>query len=164
METINEKTMRIFVFLTFLLSLGGLGRNSLAQTAIPYGSNNGKYREVNGVAVLWRVRRSPPLFVIHGGLSLIESMAPVLPGLSQKFRVIAVDCPGQGRSEQAETLSYQLMADYFSKMLDLMQLDSAYVFGFSDGGNVALLMASDRPDKVKKVPSPGLRFRDADLL
>ncbi|WP_232424905.1 hypothetical protein [Algoriphagus resistens] len=53
METINKKTRRIFVFLTFLLSLGGLGRNSLAQTVIPYGSNNGKYQEVNGVKLYY---------------------------------------------------------------------------------------------------------------
>jgi pimeloyl-ACP methyl ester carboxylesterase len=32
----------------------------------------------------------------------------------------------------------------------LLKLDSVYVFGYSDGGNVALLMAADRPDKVKK--------------
>lgn len=31
-----------------------------------------------------------------------------------------------------------------------MQLDSVYVFGHSDGGNAALLLAADRPDKVKK--------------
>jgi pimeloyl-ACP methyl ester carboxylesterase len=123
----------------------------LAQTNIPYGSNNGKYQRVKGVNLYYEeYGQGAPLLLIHGGLSSIENFAPVIPGLSKKFRVIAVDCPGQGRSEQAEYLSYQLMADYFSQMIDLLKLDSVYVFGYSDGGNVALLMAADRPDKVKK--------------
>jgi pimeloyl-ACP methyl ester carboxylesterase len=122
-----------------------------AQTTIPYGSNNGKYQTVNGVKLYYEeYGQGTTLLLIHGGLSSIENFASVIPKLSEKFRVIAVDCPGQGRSEQAPSLSYQLMADYFSKMIDLLKLDSVYVFGYSDGGNVALLMAADRPDKVKK--------------
>ena len=122
-----------------------------SQSTIPYGSNNGKYLSVNGIKLYYEeYGKGTPLLLIHGGLSSIENFAPVIPELSKKFRVIAVDCPGQGRSEQASYLSYQLMADYFSKMIDLLSLDSVYVFGYSDGGNVALLMAADRPDKVKK--------------
>jgi pimeloyl-ACP methyl ester carboxylesterase len=128
-----------------------LSNASLSQTGIPYGSNNGKYQNVNGVKLYYEeYGQGIPLLLIHGGLSSIETMAPVIPELSKKFRVIAVDCPGQGRSEQAPSVSYQLMADYFSKMIDQLKLDSVYVFGYSDGGNVALLMAADRPDKVKK--------------
>lgn len=122
-----------------------------SQSNIPYGSNNGKYQNVNGVKLYYEeYGKGTPLLLIHGGLSSIEGLASLIPELSKKFRVIAVDCPGQGRSEQASHLSYQLMSDYFSKMIDLLKFDSVYVFGYSDGGNVALLMAADRPDKVKK--------------
>lgn len=128
-----------------------LSNECLSQASIPYGSNNGKYQSVNGVRLYYEeYGHGTPLLVIHGGLSSIASVAEVIPELSKKFRVIAVDCPGQGRSEQAPSLSYQLMADYFSKMIDQLKLDSVYVFGYSDGGNVALLMAADRPDRVKK--------------
>lgn len=124
----------------------------LSQANISYGSNNGKYIDVNGVKLYYEeYGQGTPLLAIHGGLQSIADLAPVIPELSKNFRVIAVDCPGQGRSEQADSLSYQLMADYFSKMIDQMKLNSVHVFGFSDGGNVALLLAADRPDKVKKV-------------
>jgi len=123
----------------------------VAQANIPYGSNNGKYQNVYGVKLYYEeYGQGTPLLLLHGGLGSIENLAPLIPDLSKKFRVIAVDCPGQGRSEQSEYLSYQLMADYFSKMIDQLRLDSVYIFGYSDGGNVALLMAADRPDKVKK--------------
>jgi len=137
--------------LTGLLFLLFLNTETLSQSQTPYGSNNGKYEKVNGVKLYYEVYgKGTPLMVIHGGLSSIGDMAPVISEMSKKFQVIAVDCPGQGRSEQAETLSYQLMADYFEKMIDQLKLDSVYVLGYSDGGNVALLMAADRPDKVKK--------------
>ncbi|GGG95705.1 hypothetical protein GCM10007415_33660 [Parapedobacter pyrenivorans] len=122
-----------------------------SQNSIPYGSNNGKYISINGAQLYYEeYGQGAPLLAIHGGLSTIKDLAPVIADLSTKFRVIAVDCPGQGRSEQADSLSYQLLADYFSKMIDQMKLDSVYVFGHSDGGNAALLLAADRPDKVKK--------------
>jgi len=137
-----------FAFIVFFVTLSKV---SISQTGIPYGSNNGKYQKVNGVKLYYEeYGQGAPLLLIHGGLSSIENFAPLIPELSKKFRVIAVDCPGQGRSEQADSLSYQLMADYFSKMIDLLKLDSVYIFGYSDGGNIALLMAADRPDKVKK--------------
>jgi pimeloyl-ACP methyl ester carboxylesterase len=121
------------------------------QGTVPYGSNNGKYESVSGVKLYYEeYGHGIPLLLIHGGLNSIENLAPLIPDLSKRFRVIAVDCPGQGRSEQAAYVSYQLMADYFSKMIDLLKLDSVYVFGYSDGGNVALLLAADRPDKVRK--------------
>ena len=128
-----------------------LSNECVSQTGIPYGSNNGKYQKVSGVKLYYEeYGQGTPLLLIHGGLSSIKDFAPLIPELSKKFRVIAVDCPGQGRSEQADSVSYQLMADYFSKMIDLLKLDSVYIFGYSDGGNIALLMAADRPDKVKK--------------
>lgn len=122
-----------------------------SQTKIPYGSNNGSYKTINGAKLYYEeYGKGVPLLLIHGGLSSIEGLGPLIPELSKKFRVIAVDCPGQGRSEQGDSVSYQLMADYLSKLLDALKLDSTYIFGHSDGGNVALLMAADRPDKVKK--------------
>jgi pimeloyl-ACP methyl ester carboxylesterase len=146
-NNMKKTLLRAFVVAHFIL----LGAECLAQTAIPYGSNNGKYQRVNGVKLYYEeYGQGTPLLLIHGGLGSIENFAPLIAELSKRFRVIAVDCPGQGRSEQAEYLSYQLMADYFSKMIDQLKLDSVYVFGYSDGGNVSLLMAADRPDKVKK--------------
>ncbi|CAL1517673.1 alpha/beta hydrolase [Chitinophaga sp. MM2321] len=139
------KTIALSMLTILLYSL------CFSQDTVPYSSNNGKYITVNGTQLYYEeYGQGTPLIAIHGGLSSIKDIAPLIPELSKKFRVIAVDCPGQGRSEQADSLGYQLLADYFSKMIDQMKLDSVYVFGYSDGGNAALLLAADRPDKVKK--------------
>src|SRR4030081_1447008 len=96
--------------LTLILFFSLLSKESISQTGIHYGSNNGKYQKVNGVKLYYEeYGKGAPLLLIHGGLSSIEGLAPLIPDLSKRFRVIAVDCPGQGRSEQADSLSYQLM-------------------------------------------------------
>jgi pimeloyl-ACP methyl ester carboxylesterase len=43
------------------------------------------------------------------------------------------------------------MADYTSFFIDQLKLDTTYLMGWSDGGSTALLVASMRPDKVKKI-------------
>jgi len=66
---------------------------------------------------------------------------------------------GHGRSEQADTLSFDLMADYYSIMIDLFKLDSVYIIGYSDGGVTALNLAQKRPDKVAKIIASGVNSR-----
>jgi pimeloyl-ACP methyl ester carboxylesterase len=53
-----------------------------------------------------------PLLLLHQGLGSIENLGDILPELSKHFRVIAPDAPGHGRSEQADSLSGALLADY----------------------------------------------------
>jgi pimeloyl-ACP methyl ester carboxylesterase len=56
-------------------------------------------------------------------------------------------------------MSYQLLAAYMSEFIDLLKLDSAYVIGWSDGGNTALILASHRPDKTKRVLVSGANYK-----
>ncbi|WP_229206008.1 alpha/beta fold hydrolase [Dyadobacter fermentans] len=104
-----------------------------------------------------------PLLLLHQGLGSIENLAGIIPELSKHFRVIAPDAPGHGRSEHADSLSGVLMAEYCSQLIDGLQLDSAYVMGWSSGGNTALLLAANRPDKVKKVVSGASNSRASGL-
>ncbi|HMG66829.1 MAG TPA: alpha/beta hydrolase, partial [Chitinophagaceae bacterium] len=141
------KTLTI-TCLMLLIIFGSFRTN--AQQTINYGSNNGKYLSVYGTKIYYEEYGSgPPLLLLNGGLSTISIFSNVIPELSKHFRVIVSDAPGEGRSEQADSLSYKVMASYASKMIDLLKLDSVYVYGFSLGGCVALRLAADRPDKVK---------------
>lgn len=78
-----------------------------------------------------------------------------IPELSKHYHLIIPDTPGQGKSELADSLSYQLLTEYTSILINSLNLDSTYVMGFSDGGIVGLLLAEKRPDKVKKVIAIG---------
>ncbi len=130
-----------------------------AQCQIIYGSNNGKFLEIYDTQVYYEeYGEGTPLLLLHGGGGSILNFANVIPSLSKKFRVITVDSPGHGRSQQADTLSYQLLTDYFSSFIDKLKLDSTYVLGWSDGGVAAYLLAADRPEKIKRIVSVGAQF------
>ena len=64
--------------------------------------------------------------------------------------MIAVDSRLQGKSGGSpDTISYDMMADDFCALLDYLHIDSAYVLGWSDGGNDGLIMALRCPRHVK---------------
>ena len=127
-----------------------------AQEEIQFGSNNGQYISIQNTGIYYeKYGEGTPLLLLHGGLGSIDYFGMVIPELSNHFKVIALDFPGHGRSYHADTLSYQLQSDYVSEMIDIMRLDSVYLLGCSMGSNVALVLAHDRPDKVKRIISDG---------
>jgi len=149
----NKQKLIIF----FLIALGFA---FLAQGQVKYGSNNGKFSTINGTKVYYEeYGRGTPLLLIHGGFGSISVFQKIIPKLAEKYRVIIPDAPGLGRSEYAGSiLSYQMLADYHSKFIDKLKLDSVYVIGWSDGGNAALILAKNRPDKIKKMVVSGANY------
>ncbi|MBS1978001.1 MAG: alpha/beta hydrolase [Bacteroidetes bacterium] len=132
---------------------------ALGQQEIPYGSNNGKYIKILNTEIYYEeYGQGPPLILLQGGMGGISNFALCIPELSKHFRVIAPDTPGQGRSGLADSMSYYLLAEYSSQLIDKLNLDSAYVMGWSDGGNTGLILANKRPDKIRKVLASGANY------
>jgi pimeloyl-ACP methyl ester carboxylesterase len=75
------------------------------------------------------------------------------------FPVIAADLPGSGRSEpqprQYAPTFYLDDAQTFGALLDALDVAAAHLVGFSDGGEVALLMASLEPGRALSVVTWG---------
>jgi pimeloyl-ACP methyl ester carboxylesterase len=150
-----KKRFLKFLFLIFIVF------TYTAQGQINFGSNKGKYITINGTKIYYEeYGKGIPLLMLHGGLGDISDFEKVIPNLSKKFRVIIPDAPGLGRSEYADSLlSYQLLADYNSKFIDQLKLDSLYVIGWSDGANTALILAKNQPKKVKKIIISGANYK-----
>jgi pimeloyl-ACP methyl ester carboxylesterase len=129
------------------------------QSSIVYGSNDGKYLLIFNTKIYYEeYGKGAPLLLLQGGMGSIADFKFCIPELSKRFRVIAPDTPGQGRSALADSMSYPLLANYMSALIDELKLDSAYVMGWSDGGIIGLLLADSRPDKVKKVIAVGANY------
>jgi valacyclovir hydrolase len=100
-----------------------------------------------------------PVLVLPGWGGGIGEFDPIRKALSSHFRVIAADLPGSGQSEpqpREYTSSYfHDDAGTFLAMLDDLDASPAHLVGFSDGGEIALLMAVMRPDAVRSVVTWG---------
>jgi pimeloyl-ACP methyl ester carboxylesterase len=130
------------------------------QQKIKFGSNKGKYISVRNTKIYYEeYGKGTPLILLEGGMGSIADFSLCIPALSKRFHVIAPDMPGQGRSQLADSMSYQLLADYISSLIDLLKLDSACIMGWSDGGNTALILANKRPDKIKKILVSGANYK-----
>jgi len=136
-----------------------LGAPAFAQD-VPYGANDeaGHYLDVGDARIYYETYgEGPPLLLLHGGLyGYIEEYAPQIPVLSQHFEVIAVATRGHGRSEiGTRPYSYRLFADDAAAVLKHVTDEPAMVFGFSDGGRVAYILAAVHPESVVKVVAIG---------
>jgi len=123
-----------------------------------YHLHSGAYKTIAGTKIYYEEYGigSPLLILSGGGIDRsVRDFNQCITPLSKSFRLILPDSPGQGRSEQPDTLTYELLTGYFSHLIDSLDLDSVSVMGWSDGGIAALLLAASRPDKVKKVIAVG---------
>jgi pimeloyl-ACP methyl ester carboxylesterase len=98
-----------------------------------------------------------PLLLLSGGgiTRSVKDFEKCIPLLSRHYKVIVPDTPGQGRSEQVDSLSYEIITETMSMLIDSLHIDSIYVMGWSDGGVVSLLLAEKRADKVMKIIAVG---------
>jgi len=107
-----------------------------------YGSPGGQlYFEDSG--------RGDAVVLMPGWGGSIADLGRLRRDLADGFRVIAVDLPGSGRSQpqpRRYTPSYYHDdAAVLLGLLDALDIGAAHLTGFSDGGEVALLMAALRP-------------------
>ena len=113
----------------------------------------GKFAAVNGIKLYYEIYgEGPPLVVLHGNGGSISSAGSHYPDLVKKYKVIAIDSRAQGRSgDTDQPLTYDQMASDVNALLNQLNIDSAFIWGQSDGAILCLLMAMDYPKKVKRV-------------
>jgi pimeloyl-ACP methyl ester carboxylesterase len=146
------------VYIICMLQLMALLAFSQAKP-VSYGNNPaaGKYYDIRGIKMYCEVYgKGDPLLMIHGNGGDISAFAKNIPYFSKKYMVIVPDSRAQGKStDDRDSLSFEMMADDFAALLDVMHIKSSYVIGWSDGGVNALLLAMRHPDKVIKLASSG---------
>ena len=101
-----------------------------------------------------------PVLLLPGFTQSIEEWSPFREALAAAgYRVIAADLPGSGRSEpqpRAYTATYfEDDARSFAALLQHLGTGPAHLVGFSDGGEVSLLMAAMMPGVARSVIALG---------
>lgn len=94
----------------------------------------------------------PTVILLHGGLGNGDHFAHQVPALADRFRVIAIDSRGQGRSTLAKgKLTYAEMARDVVAVMDALEIAKASIVGWSDGGSIALQLGIDHAARVERL-------------
>ena len=96
--------------------------------------------------------RGPTLLLLHGIGSNSRSFRYQLAGLADVARVVALDLPGYGRSDDPpRPFTMADLADYAAAVLDALGADQADVLGHSLGGVVAQMLFHRHPERVRSL-------------
>ena len=93
-----------------------------------------------------------PLILLHGNGEDGSYFEHQMDAFASRFRVIALDTRGHGRSPRGEApFTIRQFADDLLAFMDERGIERAHLLGFSDGGNIALVFALAHPERVGKL-------------
>src|SRR5262249_38756768 len=107
------------------------------------------YVEADGFRIRYlEAGQGAPLVHLHGAGGL--RLTPAHDLLSRRFRVVAFEMPGFGRSpENTRTLTMPELASTMAQAISSLGLDSFNLMGTSFGGTTALWLALEARERVR---------------
>ena len=109
--------------------------------------------EANGVRLYYEIHGGgEPLVLVHGSWVDATRWHFVVPGLAESFRVLVYDRRGHSRSERPDAPgSVDEDGDDLAALLETLDLAPAHVVTSSYGGNIALRLATRRPELFRSL-------------
>src|ERR1700761_8910689 len=126
----------------------------IMATEIAQAQTAGKYANVNGIKMYYEIHGSgQPLVLLHGGGSTIKTtFGTILPELAKTHKVIAVELQAHGHTgDRNAPETFDQDAADVAELLKHLNISKADIFGFSNGGQTAMVMGIKYPDKVNKL-------------
>lgn len=146
---------------SLVLGIGALAGSAILSSALAFQAERtnpptGRFVVVDGVRLHYvDYGEGDPVVFFHGNGSMIQDLAcsGLLDQAAAHHRVIAFDRPGFGHSERPSDRRWgpSEQAALFDKALTEMGVRSAIIVGHSWGTLVALALALDHPDHVKRL-------------
>jgi len=96
-------------------------------------------------------RTAPPLILLHGSTSNSAAWMGYAPNWAEHFRVLAIDIPGQPglSSDIRPPLADRSMKQWLNRVIEKLEIGSAFFCGMSLGSWIALEYAIDFSKKVR---------------
>jgi 3-oxoadipate enol-lactonase len=112
-------------------------------------------RAADGIRIHYQelgVPRGEPVLMIQGLGTNMHGWALNRPVLGMKYRTIALDNRGSGRTDKPfARYTLEQMAEDAIAVLDATKVESAHVVGASMGGAIAQLVAVRHPERVRSL-------------
>ncbi|MBZ3906659.1 alpha/beta fold hydrolase [Streptomyces griseiscabiei] len=106
------------------------------------------WAKANGVELFYKTAGSgDPLVLVHGSWGDHHNWIPVLPALTERFRVLVYDRRGHSRSERPPGQGTRREDEEdLAALMETLGFAPAYVAGNSFGASTTLGLATHRPD------------------
>ena len=99
------------------------------------------------------------ILLLHGAIGSQEQLLPLEKNLADTFIVHILNFSGHGGSPFVDApFSINLFASEVVAFLDKKGIDSTHIFGYSMGGYVAMYLAKNHPQKIKKIITLATKF------
>lgn len=119
---------------------------------VPRQAADGPVADGGPVRVVYRDTGSPSadaIVLLHGSPGVAADFSHLEPLLASRYRVLALDLPGFGKSTRAiPDYGIRAHARYVLALLDALGVERAHLLGFSMGSGVALHVADLAPQRV----------------
>lgn len=99
-----------------------------------------------------------PLMMLHGNGEDHHSLLTLAQSLASDFKIYLIDSRGHGQSEGKVAKDYQEMAVDLITFMNQHDIYECHIFGYSDGGIVALKTAIIQPKKFVKIVLCGVNI------
>ena len=105
-----------------------------------------------------------PLILLHGNGESSGYFVNQIDRFANEYRVIAVDTRGHGASPRGnKPFTLETFADDLNNLLDSLNIETANILGFSDGGNIAVIFALKYPERVASLVLNGANLFPSGL-
>ena len=104
-----------------------------------------------------------PLIMLHGNGEDHTIFNKATAVLKKHFTVYAIDTRGHGKSSPVDELHYEDMANDVYEFICKLNLEKPIVYGFSDGGIVALILAIKHPEAISRIVASGVNTQPNGL-
>ena len=91
------------------------------------------------------------LILIHGGLDNAHIFDDLAPAFTDRFRVIAYDLRGHGRSDAKRPFDAATRTEDLRGLMDSLGIAKAHLAGWSMAGNDITAMAGSHPERVDHI-------------
>lgn len=139
--------------LLLAFALASIGCVEFARGPFPGAPANATYADIDGVKVRYRDEgEGPPVVMIHGFASSLETWDTVAPALKKNHRLLSMDLKGFGWTDRPEgDYSPAAQAQLVLGLMKARGIDKAAIVAHSWGSSVALATTLAAPDKVERL-------------
>lgn len=164
--------IRIYLFLSLIISTVSFSQKAEAMKNIisdyPFTTH---YTTIDNmeIAYIKEGKGKQTIVFIHGLSSNADAWSRNIESLKGEYTCVALDLPGFGKSSKlAPAYTPTYYAEIVAKLIDKLKLKKVVVAGHSMGGQTAIKLALNHPEKIKKLiliaPAGIEEFNDKQAL